>query len=150
VNTHKVPVYSQANLALCWEACARMMWHFKKGNLNDYRSVAGGYANITVGITELQLDTFYKKLGLRSFPSPQGKNVRHALTFSPVVVVLRSLGPSHAVVAIGHANGQYEIINPAAKAMIDFETNAESATGGKVVLREAVVDAQLGKYIWYW
>ena len=74
-----VPVDTQRAPNLCWEACARMMWVWRFKKLDAYSKRAGTYLTLDRGLTEQQMDGFYKQLGLRSLAGPSGANLRHAL-----------------------------------------------------------------------
>ena len=147
---HNVYPYTQTTIALCWEACARMLWHFRHGGLNGYSQRAGHYLSITTGQTENQMDRFYKQLGMRSLSQPHTRNLTHALRWSPVIFALVGQQTGHAVVASGEAGGQLDIVNPCAMMSVDFETDASSCTAGAGQLPLEAVGQRLGAYIWYW
>lgn len=79
----RVPIISQRTLNLCWDACGRMMWEWRYRNnprmRNLYNQKAGNYARMNRGLSEQQMDIFYRRLGIRSLRNPLGRNVRHAL-----------------------------------------------------------------------
>jgi hypothetical protein len=149
---YRVPVYSQQTLALCWEACGKMMWHWRHKNLNDYSKKAGDYLKLNKGLTEEEMDLFYKQLGLRSLPHPKGANLRHALRWSPVIFTEIGKGPGHAMVAGGYDDKtrKYTVINPCLVQVVDFGGGPNTCAQGTVPREIRKVDRQLGKYIWYW
>ena len=102
----KVPVYSQSTLSLCWEACGRMMWHWRHNSLNGYSAKAASYLNIRTGLAQVQLNGFYTTLGLRPLRNPGGKNIHHALHWTPVVFTSTSKVSGHAMVAVEFYNSQ--------------------------------------------
>jgi len=152
VATWTVPVYTQRTANLCWEACARMMWEWRFKTLNGYGTKAGPYLKLDRGLTELQMDVFYKQLGLRSLPGPKGANLRHALTWTPVIFTDVGQTAGHAMVLAGFSGGQYRVVNPCAVMSIDFGTGTGSAVcGSGTILRAATdVETPLGKFMWYW
>lgn len=145
-----VPVYSQKTLNLCWEACARMMWHWRHRDLQDYEKKAGEYAHLNVGLSHVEMDTFYQKLGLRSLRNPGGGNLVHALKWTPVIFTLTDKVSGHALVATDYTNQGYSAINPCGIEVVSFEDGADSCTGGKVNLAKDYIERNLGDYIWYW
>src|SRR5258708_3990816 len=96
-----VPVFSQRTPNVCWEACARMMWHWRHKNLNNYATKAGPYANRDTGLTQIQMDEFYKLLGMRSLSQAKGMNLRHALNWTPVIFTDIRQTAGHAMVLTG-------------------------------------------------
>jgi hypothetical protein len=151
----KVPVYSQRTLNLCWEACARMLWGWKYKNtpasMSNYIQKAGAYATLSQGLTEQQMDTFYRRLGMRSLRNPSGKNIRHALKWSPVIANQIKHQPWHALVVIGFNNRKYKIINPCGVEVVSFDqTGGDSCTASSSLIQESILENELGKYIWYW
>jgi ABC-type bacteriocin/lantibiotic exporter with double-glycine peptidase domain len=145
-----VPVYSQRTLSLCWEACAKIMWHWRYKSLSGYEKKAGDYLKINSGISHAEMDRFYTTLGMRSLKKPAGKNLRHALQWTPVIFTLTDKVSGHALVAVGYNNNKFEVINPCAIETISFEEGADSCKGGSVPLEKIYVERLLGSYIWYW
>ena len=150
-----VPVYSQPTEYLCWEACARMMWHWRYRGLAKYTQKAGNWTNRNTGLYQLQMDLFYRQLGLRSLQKAKGANVRHALKWTPVIFTDIGKVAGHAMVTIGYNDntGAYTVINPCALLTINFDEHGGSkstCTGGTVSLPKAKVEGSLGSYIWYW
>jgi hypothetical protein len=62
----QVPLISQTTVKLRWEACARMMWQWHYKNFNGYASKAGDYSKLDKGLSEEEMDLFYKQLGPQS------------------------------------------------------------------------------------
>ena len=147
---YQVPALSQSTAKLCWEACARMMWQWRHKNLAGYAAKAGAYLNISTGLTEIEMDKFYRQLGMRSLLNPKGANLRHALNWSPVIFTDTNQTGGHAMVLIGHQSGKYNVVNPCAVQSIDFGGGANTCAAGTLSRTEAQVEGPLGKYIWYW
>jgi ABC-type bacteriocin/lantibiotic exporter with double-glycine peptidase domain len=146
-----VPVYTQRTPNLCWEACARMMWHWRHKNLDTYGKAAGTYLNLDTGLTQWQMDAFYKQLGLRSLTGARGVNLRHALGWTPVIVTNSDQVTGHAMVLAGVNANQYTVVNPCAIEAVDFEKNsAVCSSAGILSLTRAEVEKPLGSYMWYW
>ncbi len=151
----QVPVISQRTPSLCWEACARMLWGWHHGNKPDssnmYAKRAGNYTRMNQGLSEQHMDAYYRQLGIRSLQRPLGKNILHALQWSPVIVTSISQVQGHALVVIGYNSGKYEVINPCAVQMVNFGQPGEgSCTAASTMLPDSEIDNKLGKYIWYW
>ena len=145
-----VPVYSQRTLSLCWEACARMMWHWRHKGLKGYKKRAGSYLNRTGGMSQDQLNIFYRHLGMKFRKNPTGDHLRQALRVTPAIFSTMSRVSGHAMVARGHNKGKYTVINPCAQQIVSFGGGADSCSAGGVELTETYVDSRLGLYIWYW
>src|SRR3954447_26741759 len=145
-----VPVLTQSTPNVCWEACAGMMWQWRHQNLDGYAAAAGAFATRNTGLTEIEMDNFYHSLGMRHFQRPHGDNLRHALSFSPVIFNDIRQARGHAMVATGFADGRYTIANPCSAQMIDFEANTNVCSGSTLSLSGAAVDRHLGRYLWYW
>lgn len=146
-----VPAYTQTTAKLCWEACARMMWAWRFKNLSQYKNKAGAYANLDKGLTEIQMDVFYKLLGLRSLPEPTGKNLRYALSWSPVIFDGIDEGGAHAMVLVGFDGAKYTVINPCTAEVVDFEKDTSVCVGSGTKARTPTeVEQPLGRYMWYW
>jgi hypothetical protein len=147
-------IYTQSTFELCWEACGRMLWHWKYGSLKGYQEKAGKYLGLKRGLSERECDTFYVQLGLRSFAHPHGSNLRHALAWSPVILALVDGSPTgHAIVIDTSDGAKYDILNPCLQASINFDTDdsgAGSCVGGRVSVPGASVDKSIGAYMWYW
>ncbi|MEM9193830.1 MAG: papain-like cysteine protease family protein [Myxococcota bacterium] len=148
--SHNPPIYSQDSLALCWEACARMMWGWKHQGLARYRTKAGAWATRRTGLTELQMDKFYRTLGMRSLGSPNIANVHHALHFSPVIFTIIGGQAGHAMLATGDEGGMLQVVNPCAVQSVNFGGGADSCEAGAGNLAPGAVDKALGSLIWYW
>ena len=151
----QVPVISQRTLNLCWEACGHMMWEWRYRNnarmRNLYTRRAGNYARINRGLPEQQMNIFYTRLGIRSLRNPSGRNVRHALRWTPVIVTSTSRVQGHAMIVVGHSGGQYRVVNPCLVQTVDFSRpGADTCTAGTRSMPEADIDNNLGQYIWYW
>jgi hypothetical protein len=146
-----VPVISQKTISLCWEACAQMMWKWKNNNLTRYAANAGTFLKSnTGGITESQMNGFYMSLGLRSLPRPQGKNLRHALTWTPVIVTDIRQAAGHAIVLADHSAAGYKVVNPCAVMALNFDTDSNTCSGGVLTLNDSAVETHLGTFMWYW
>jgi hypothetical protein len=151
-----VPLYSQTTLELCWEACGRMVWHWKYKSLKGYEGKAKNYLKFGRGLSPEETNRFYKQLGMRSLQKPTGSNLRHALGWSPVIFAWTD-SPSdkfiHAVVASDFKKDHYQILNPCITAVLSFddEENASgSCSAGRKMIPAATIDKSLGAYIWYW
>jgi hypothetical protein len=150
MSRHKVPIFTQSTISLCWEAVARMMWAWKNMGLTGYKERAGSYLNAAGGLSETQMDEFYRALGMRSMAGVSSGNLTHALTFSPVAFVLREGGFGHALCATGSNGGSILINNPCSQQVVDFETDSASCSASEVALSSKKVDSNLGRFIWYW
>jgi hypothetical protein len=142
--------FSQSSAKLCWEACARIMWQWHNKNLNGYSQKAGNYLNLKTGLVQRDMNSFYSTLGLRSLTGARGANLRHALTWTPVIFTDIGKDSGHAMVAAGFHNGVYTVVNPCAVMSVDFDTGANSCDAGSLRLTAAQVENSLGSYIWYW
>ena len=151
---NNIPVFSQRTLALCWEACGRMMWHWRYRNNSQqrgkYNQKAGNYLSTTTGLTEPQMTTFYQQLGIRSLANPGGRNVRHALRWTPVIVTSLGQRTGHAMIVAGHNRGSYSVINPCGVQVVNFGGGADSCSAATIPIAEAQLDGNLGTRIWYW
>lgn len=153
--TWKVPVISQRTTSLCWEACGRMLWAWRKKSTPQSRKMyslkAGTYGRMKQGLFEQQMDVFYRQLGIRSLKNPSGENIRHALKWTPVIVTSVDKGKGHAMVVTGHNKGKYSIINPCAVQVVNFATpSGDSCSAASILIPEQGIDKSLGQYIWYW
>lgn len=151
----KVPIIAQSTLSLCWEACGQMLWQWRNQNnpnlLNGYTKKAGKYAQMNMGLPEQQMDAFYRQLGIRSLKNASGKNIRHALKWTPVIVTLQGQGAGHAIVITEYNNRKYKIINPCGIQAVDFSNPSSNSCNATVILLpKSEIDNQLGQYIWYW
>jgi hypothetical protein len=151
---YRVPVFSQRTLNLCWEACGRMMWHWRYRNnprrRAQYSSVAGNYLRLNTGLSESRMNSFYRQLGMRALPRARGANLRHALRWTPVIFTSTSRVSGHAMVLAGYSGGRYTVVNPCAIEVADFTGGPDSCTAGTVPRTRAQVEGTLGNYIWYW
>ena len=150
-----VPIISQKTLQLCWEACGQMMWQWKYRKNTSMRNLylqrAGNYAKINRGLQETQMNKYYLRLGMRSLKNPSGKNVRHALGWSPVIVVSMDQAAGHAMIVTNYSGRKYQIINPCAVQTVSFgQSGGDMCSAGTTSLAGADVDNKLGSYIWYW
>jgi hypothetical protein len=151
----QVPVISQSSLYLCWEACGRMLfgWRYKNNPQcwKIYAQKAGIYTQVNQGLTEPRMDSFYRQLGIRSLKNPSGKNIRHALKWTPVIVTSTKQATGHAIVIIGHNGLTYSTINPCGVQVVDFgNPSGSSCTAASIPLKESEIENSLGEYIWYW
>jgi hypothetical protein len=150
---HKLPILAQNTDALCWEACARMVWAWRHKNLTGYAAKAGSYTNVTTGLTQTQMDAFYKQLGLRALARPTAANLRRALTWSPVIFTSMNKVMGHAMVALGYTVNQYQIANPCGVQSVSFgedDSAAASCSATTTQLAARQIERELGQYIWYW
>jgi len=149
-----VPIISQRTLSLCWEACGHMLWNwrYKSAEMRKrYTQKAGNYTKLNKGLQEQEMDKFYSRLGIRSLRNPKGRNVRHALKWTPVIVTSVGQGRGHAFVVAGHGSGKYTVVNPCFRQVVDFTNpNGDSCIAERNIMTEAAVDKMLGDYIWYW
>jgi hypothetical protein len=150
-----VPSVSQKSLNLCWEACGRMLWHWRytndAGARGGYARRAGAYATLDEGLTEQEMDRFYGSLDIRSLPKPGGRNVRYALNWSPVIVTSSDQVRGHAMVVAGHGSGRYTVINPCGLQVVDFDSpGGDSCAVSNTQMSQAEIDGTLGGRIWYW
>ena len=145
-----VPVYTQRTANLCWEACARMMWSWRFKNLDGYAKKAGAYPALDRGLTEQQMDVFYRQLGLRSLAGPKGANLRYALAWTPVVFTDVGKVTGHAMVLSGLLGGKYRVVNPCAVMSIDFDVGTDVCAAGVLLRTAAELEQPLGKFMWYW
>jgi papain like cysteine protease AvrRpt2 len=152
--TWQVPVISQSTINLCWEACGRMLWGWRNkttaASWANYAARAGAFGTLNAGLIERQMDTYYRQLGIRSLEGAQGKNIRYALKWSPVIITSVSQAQGHAMVVVGHGPGSYRVVNPCALLELDFETDTNVCSAATKSLPATSVDGQLGKFIWYW
>jgi hypothetical protein len=151
----QVPVISQSTLNLCWEACGRMLWGWRNRTTTqswtNYATRAGAYARMNSGLSEQQMDSFYRQIGIRSLQGPQGKNIRHALKWSPVILTSVRQAQGHALVVVGHTSVNYTVINPCGVQAVDFDqAGADSCAAATIQLAASTVEAELGQFIWYW
>lgn len=142
--------YSQSIGALCWEACGRMLYHWKYGSLRGYTQKAGQYLQVKTGLMETEMNGFYGQLGLRALKQPTVKNIRHALRWGPVIFTETGQAEGHALVATGYLKDVIEAINPCAMETADFETNSMTCEAGIVRRDEKSLAGTLGRIIWYW
>ncbi|MCH8923529.1 MAG: hypothetical protein IIA67_10335 [Planctomycetes bacterium] len=160
-----VPVFSQATENLCWEACARMMWHWRHRNQSaaareaGYRDAAGSYfLGLDRGLSHNSMNAFYQRLGMRHVPNPDrsGLSLRVRLRSGPVIFTSTGRASGHAMVATCYNpnTNTYRIINPCRTQNVTFGDNGTSGsstcTAGSVNLDAANIDARLGGYIWHW
>lgn len=145
-----ITAYTQSTPALCWEATGRMMWHWRFKNLNGYNTKAGRYLSMNTGLTEAEMDAFYKQLGMRSLMGPRGVNLRHALGWSPVIFTDVDQTAGHAMVLAGFNGENYTVVNPCAVQNVDFDAGSNVCASGTILRTRVEVEQPLGKYMWYW
>lgn len=150
MSSHRVPVFTQSTISLCWEACARMMWAWRHNGLEGYTQRAGTFLGNTGGLSPTQMDAFYRQLGMRSQSGGGASALKHALTFSPVAFYLASKGLGHALVASGDKGQSILINNPCLVEAIDFETDSATCEAGRVSMPLRKLQADLGRTIWFW
>lgn len=153
--TYNVPIHSQSTTNRCWEAAGHMLWDWLYRNdarmRGRYAARAGRYATLDRGLSEQEMTRFYSQLRIRSLRNPGGRNVRHALRWTPVIVTSMSQVQGHAMVVAGSSNGQYDVVNPCAEMVVSFEPGAtDSCTAGTIRMNHADIDSRLGSRIWYW
>ncbi len=136
---------------ICWEATLRMMWHWRyKGDadkLGEYNRRLVNLVTVDRRLSDIQMDRLYLHFGLRSLANPQGKNVRHALGWSPVTVIVSDpqIG-DHAVVISGStADGRYVVVDPCG-----VHNRIECLAANETTRSAADIDGKLGFFIWYW
>jgi hypothetical protein len=153
--SYRVPMYTQSTIALCWEACGRMMWHWRRGNLTGYPQAAGRYLQMARGLQEPELDAFCRQLGMQSLSPARGTDLLRLLAKGPVYYVGADQNGKHAMVAVGYdlAAASYAVNNPCSVLSINFDENA-SATGscqaGSTNLAFVGVEGDLGRFLWHW
>jgi len=150
MRTHRVPVLVQSTMSLCWEACARMMWSWRHRGLRGYQRRAGRTLEIQAGLSEAQMDTFYRRLGMRSLRNPRPANLQHALNWSPVIFTSMNPQSGHALLATGYTGAAYLVANPCAVQVIDFGSESGSCQAGSGPIPAPTVESHLGTFIWYW
>jgi len=151
-----VPLIPQGLPNTCWEAVGRMMfrWRYKSDHGYDLALRDFGYNKVQVGLTQDQLDIFYRYVGMRSFGSlakhPTGANLRFALNWSPVIFTEDFQVAGHAMVLTGFDSGTY-FVNDSCAAMATDKYGAKtcSAAPGRKAVNE-VEGRYLGQFIWYW
>ena len=153
--SHRVPMYSQPTIELCWEACGRMMWHWRRGSLNGYQQAAGRYAQMSRGLSENELDAFCRQLGLRSLSPATGTDLLRLLAKAPVYFVGADQNGKHAMVAVGYdlAAASYAVNNPCSVMSVNFDENDNSigsCQAGSTNLSFVAVEKELGRFLWYW
>ncbi len=145
-----VPALTQTTPNICWEACARMMWQWRHKSLAGYTAKAGAYAHMNTGLTQAQMDKFYKQLGMRSLLNARGANLQHALKFTPVIFTDVNQTAGHAMVLTGYGSRGYTVVNPCAVQSIDFDSGSNTCAAGTSTRTRSQVERPLGSYIWYW
>src|SRR5580658_432134 len=106
-----IHVYTQRTAQLCWEACGRMMWHWKHNGLHvkTYSEKAGNFLLVQTGLVDKDLDQFYRRLGMRGARA-SGSCWRQALVLSGVIFTQGYKGRGHALVAAGANTDSYEVV----------------------------------------
>ena len=144
-----VPAYTQRTPDVCWEACGRMLWDWRyradPEMKSKYALKVRGIVNIVRRLSYAEVDIVYRRLGLRGLKNPQGQNVRHALTWTPVIVISVYPNLKHARVISGHINGRYSVIDPCG------QNNGVKCLGvTESEMAAFVIDSRLGDFMWYW
>jgi hypothetical protein len=148
-----VPILSQKTGALCWEACARMVWHWKHGSMQGYKAAAGRFLKRQDGLPQSEMDVFYKALGMRSIAHPGASDLQRALGRSPAIFTSIEKAAGHAMVAAGFVGGIYQIIDPCFEAVVTFNEDGSDSmvcTGGTTPRPAVAVEGPLGVFIWHW
>ena len=155
-----VTVFTQATAAMCWEACARMMWHWKKQALpaaereSGYGTAAGAWRSRNSGLQEPEMDRFYRQLEMRSSPHTTPAVLRQGLAASPVILVLGRHQTRHACVCLGFTPGArptYRIVNPCSALSIDFTTDQQVCTAsGTTDISASNVEGRMNSWTWGW
>jgi len=146
----QVPVHSQSSIKLCWEACGRMLWDWRFKSLAGYNGQAGTFLNVATGLNESQMDVFYTQLGLRGLSAPQGKNLRHALSWTPVIFTNVNQATGHAMVLAGfnRLTRKYTVVNPCLYETVDFDSGGDSCSAGTALRTVNEVEDSLGGRMW--
>lgn len=151
-----VRIFSQSTPFRCWEACARIMWHYQHhGDDSGYAAAARGYVTLDRGLTPVEMNNFYRGLiGLESVHNPTGAFLRQRLGTGPAIFFTVNGVVGHAMVAAGYDRSHYYVANPYQSGEMTFDDRgnlgAFSAQGRLVSRPRSQIDAQLGEYIWYW
>jgi hypothetical protein len=148
----QVPVHSQNSIKLCWEACGKMLWDWRFKNLAGYNAKAGNFLNVTTGLQGAQMDVFYTQLGLRGLAAPKGKNLRHALSWTPVIFTNVDKATGHAMVLAGfnQLTRKYTVVNPCLHETLDFDSGSDGCNAGTIERTVNEVEGSLGNRMWYW
>jgi papain like cysteine protease AvrRpt2 len=155
-----VEVLTQQTAAMCWEACARMMWYWRHssesadGRRASYLGKAGRFASLNRGMQEPEMNIFYTQLEMRSNRSAGASALRTALTTSPVVLILGRHETRHACLCAGFTEGRqptYRIVNPCSALTVDFVTDNQVCTAsGTSDIGARNVESRMGGWIWFW
>lgn len=151
-----VRIFPQDTPFRCWEACARIMWHYRYyGDDSGYAAAARGYVTLDRGLFPDEMNAFYRGLiGLESIRRPAGADLRRRLNHGPVVFFTANAEVGHAMVAAGYGGGHYTVANPYQGGEMAFDDSgnlsAFSAHGRLVFRPMQYIDSHLGEYIWYW
>lgn len=144
-----VPEHTQRTPDVCWEACGRMMWDWRHRDNREMQSkyalVLFGIVNIVRRLNQLEMDVVYTALGLRHLVNPKGKNIRHALSWSPVVVPLVDQQLGHAVVVSGSAANGYVVVDPCG-----VNNGRVCQAANESTWPDAAIEGRLSHFIWYW
>jgi hypothetical protein len=145
---------------MCWEACARMMWHWRRQLLPAderearYRTAAGTWLSQDRGLQEAEMDRFYRQLEMRSDQRATPEALRTRLMAGPVILILGRGETRHACLCLGYASGSrptYRIVNPCSALTIDFDTDQQVCTAsGTTDISASTVERGLNGWIWYW
>lgn len=129
-------------------------WRFSHQSRTDqeatYLQTAGHYATLNRGLSETEMNNFYRQLGIRSESNPSGANMRQRLNHSPVIFTSIDKTSGHAMVASYHFNSKYRIVNPCGVMEIDFGNDSAACSANSVNLNAQGVENELGRFIWFW
>lgn len=163
---YEITLISQPNAKLCAVACGAMMWAWrsveKGGQVPNLGGILGPYLATGVGQSEDELSGFYARFSLiqlggakSKVPGIQratGANVRYALKWSPVIVLLdpqRDQITGHVVVVAGHQGDTYTIANPSGTKTLNFG-GQDSDEAAFTTMQTGALDRTMGRCIWYW
>ena len=147
-----VPLIAQKLPNTCWEAVGRMvfLWRYKTDRGYDLALRDCGYNKVQVGLTQDQLDIFYRSLGMRSLANPKGANLRFALNWSPVIFTKDFHYAGHAMVLTGFDGVTYFVNDPCMQMTTDKYYASTCTAGPEQKAVNEVEDSYLGQFIWYW
>jgi hypothetical protein len=138
-----------------------MMWHWRHRHWprdkrdDTYRAAAGTYLEKNSGLNQTEMDFFYRKLGMRSVPSPTESDLLQRLDKGPVIFTSMSKRAGHAMMALYYDDRllSYRIVNPCGVQAVNFDDEGDSAapcTATSVSLPAHTIVGELGQFIWYW
>lgn len=156
----RVEMVTQRTAAVCWEACARMMWNWRHSSESadarraSYLRTAGAFATLDRGMQEPEMNTFYSRLGMGHRRHAGPSALRSALRDSPVTLILGRGETRHACLCLGFTAGRrptYRIANPCSTLAIDFDTDSQVCTAsGTSDIGAVSVESRMGRWIWFW